>query len=232
MSHFSTKTKYLKHLEHRLSIASTKLQTLKGKEISTYHDKSTIANANGYSLSIVKKILTDKCFEYIQSYKLDLNFYDIRMLQITLNVVEKYWYTGIFKGTAYKEYKNEIKKFKMYAYAAIGLDYYSNLKCIEVPILPHVMKGLLRRYFTKMDMPKKTIDIIFGIFDDERLPKMTHKQIKKIELLCDSLEVKLEDKKIDFKEEDLYPLIIEHFGQDYFITKDPNRSRWNEYRVA
>ena len=229
MSHFNSKIKYLKHLERQLSNTSSSRPQLRGKEITTYRDISIIANSDGYSLSIVKKILSNKCFEFIQSYKLDLNLYDIRMLQITLNSIEKYWYSGFFTGTDYSQYKAQIKKFKMYTYAAIGLDYNISKKCIEVPILPHVMKGLLRRYYTKINMPKETIDIIFTIFDGERTTKMSHKEIKKIELLCDSLEVKLKDKNIDFNETDLYPYIIEHFGQDYFIIKDPNRSRWNEW---
>ena len=88
-----------------------------------------------------------------------------------------------------KKYKTEIKKFKKYAYAAIGLDYNTSQKCIEVPILPHVMKGLLRRYFMKMNinMKEDTIKTIFEIFDGDRITKMSHKEIIKIELLCDSL---------------------------------------------
>ena len=73
MSHFNSKTKYFKHLEHRLRDASSNLQKLKGKEITTYADRSTIANADGYSLSIVKSTLSDKCFEHIKLHKLDLN---------------------------------------------------------------------------------------------------------------------------------------------------------------
>lgn len=231
MSHFNSKTKYFKHLEHRLRDATSERQKLKGKEITTYADRSIIANADGYSLSIVKRTLSDKCFEHIKWYRLDLNLYDIRMLQITLNSVEKYWYSGLFKTTDGSEYNKIIKKWKENVYTAVGLSYF-NKHLIEVPILPHVMQGLLRRYFMKMDinmnMKEDKIKTIFEIFDGDRIAKMSHQEVIKIELLCDSLEIKLKDKNIDFNETDLYPYIIEHFGQDYFITKDPNRSRWKE----
>jgi len=235
MNCFKNKSQYLQCLEKKFRTASSKKPTLRGKQITTYEDMSTVANSDGYSLHIVKNILCDKCFEYIQAYKLDLNIHEIRMLQIAYNTVEKYWYSGLFTNTDQRAYKNKIKQWKIYAYATIGLDYNHTEKYIEVPIMPHVMQGLLRLYYQNIKMPNETIILIMGIFDGNRIPKINHAQIKEIELLCQGLHQKLQDNKIDLlniKEEDLYVQIIEHFGQDYFITKDPNRSRWDEWKIT
>lgn len=232
MSHFSNKSKYLRYLGKRHRDAKSNIQNLKGKKHLTYAEWSLLLDTDGYSLSIVKDILSDQIFEYIQSYKLDLNIRDIRMLQITLNTIEKYWYSGLFTGTCRSQYKQIIKKYKKQVYTSFGMDYYTSKRTIEMPILPHVMKGIFRLYCEKIDMPKDIINIVFKIFDGERMPKLTHKDVKKVEELCISLVKKLKGNINVLSEAEVYPHIIEHFGQDYFLTKDPDRSRWDEWRIC